>query len=155
MPYPGLLHPEPLPLRQATANPYHHRRHSNIQRQDWFSSVSVGSSGVHKVLFEPSKCLCQVWGLILNSVSPLIPSFWGFSFAFGCGYLLVGVSFLSTVVQQQPVILEFSQEKINTCPSTLPSCKPGSKRQRRKGKIYPFKCRIPKNSKERQERLPQ
>ena len=25
----------------------------------------------------------------------------------------------------------------------------------RKGKIYPFECRVPKNSKERQERLPQ
>ena len=24
-----------------------------------------------------------------------------------------------------------------------------SKRQRRKGKIYPFECRVPKNSKER------
>ena len=29
MPYPGLLHPVPLPLRQATADPYRHRRHSN------------------------------------------------------------------------------------------------------------------------------
>ena len=30
-----------------------------------------------------------------------------------------------------------------------------SKRQRRKGKIYPFECRVPKNSKEREESLPQ
>ena len=29
-----------------------------------------------------------------------------------------------------------------------------SKRQRRKGKIYPFECRVPKNSKEREESLP-
>ena len=29
MPYPGLLHPEPLPLRQATADPYLLSRHSN------------------------------------------------------------------------------------------------------------------------------
>ena len=30
------------------------------------------------------------------------------------------------------------------------SCeKKGSEKQRRKGKIYPFECRIPKNSKER------
>ena len=29
-----------------------------------------------------------------------------------------------------------------------------SKRQRRKGKIYPFECRVPKNSKERKESLP-
>ena len=28
-------------------------------------------------------------------------------------------------------------------------------RQRRKGKIYPFECRVPKNSKERKESLPQ
>ena len=28
-------------------------------------------------------------------------------------------------------------------------------RQRRKGKIYPFECRVPKNGKERQESLPQ
>ena len=29
MPYPGLLHPHPLPLQQATADRYLHRRHSN------------------------------------------------------------------------------------------------------------------------------
>ena len=29
MPYPGLLHPEPLPLHQATTEPCLHRRHSN------------------------------------------------------------------------------------------------------------------------------
>jgi len=29
------------------------------------------------------------------------------------------------------------------------------KKQRRKGKIYPFECRVPKNIKERQESLPQ
>ena len=36
------------------------------------------------------------------------------------------------------------------------SCeKKGREKQRRKGKIYPFECRVPKNSKERQESLPQ
>ena len=36
------------------------------------------------------------------------------------------------------------------------SCeKKRSKKQRRKGKIYPFECRVPKNRKERQESLPQ
>ena len=30
MPYPGLLHPESLPLQQSSADPYLHRRHSNI-----------------------------------------------------------------------------------------------------------------------------
>ena len=47
-----LLHPEPLPLWQATADPYLHRRLMQRSR-----SVSVGSLGlgVHKVLFGPSK----------------------------------------------------------------------------------------------------
>ena len=36
------------------------------------------------------------------------------------------------------------------------SCeKKRSEKKKRKGKIYPFKCRIPKNSKERKESLPQ
>ena len=30
-----------------------------------------------------------------------------------------------------------------------------SEQQRRKGKIYPFECKVPKNSKEREESLPQ
>ena len=30
-----------------------------------------------------------------------------------------------------------------------------TKKQRRKEKIYPFECRVPKNSKERRESLPQ
>ena len=47
-------------------------------------SVSVGSPGVHKILFEPSEHLWLVWDLILNAISPLLPSFWGFSFALGC-----------------------------------------------------------------------
>ena len=53
-------------------------------------SVSVGSLGpdVDKVLFEPSKHLWQVWGLILNAIFPLLPSCWGFSFALGCGVSL-------------------------------------------------------------------
>ena len=37
-------------------------------------SVSVGSSDVHKVLFEPSEHLWQVWGLILNMILPLLLS---------------------------------------------------------------------------------
>ena len=36
-------------------------------------------------LFEPSEHLWQKWGLILNANSPLLPSFWGFSFALGYG----------------------------------------------------------------------
>ena len=36
-------------------------------------SVSVGSPGVHKVLFEPSERLWWVWDLILNVILPLLP----------------------------------------------------------------------------------
>ena len=55
-------------------------------------SGSVGSPGVHKVLFEPSECLWRIWVLILNVISPLLPSFWGFSFA-----LRHGVSFFGRI----------------------------------------------------------
>ena len=53
---------------------------------------SLGSlgSGVHKVLFEPSKRLWRVWGLILNMISPLLLSCWGFSFALGHGVSFFG-----------------------------------------------------------------
>ena len=88
MPHPGLLHPEPLPLWQATDDPYLHRRHSNTQGRS--GSVSVGSSGVHKVLFEPSEHRWQVWSLILNMISPLLPSCRRFSFAPGRGISFFG-----------------------------------------------------------------
>ena len=42
------------------------------------------------VLFQPSECLWQVWDLILNSVLPLLPSWWGFSFALGGGASFFG-----------------------------------------------------------------
>ena len=54
------------------------------------SSVSVESPGELKVLFEPSEHPWQVWGLILNTVCPLLLSCWGFSFALGCGVYFFG-----------------------------------------------------------------
>ena len=62
--------------------------------------VSVGSlgPGEHKVLFELSKYLWQVWDLIVNRIFPLPPSFWGFSFAIG-----LGVSFCVCGIQHSPV----------------------------------------------------
>ena len=81
MPYPDLLHPEPLPRQQAIADQYLHKRCSLKGRS---GSVSVESPGVHKILFEPSKCLWWVWGLILNMISPLLLSCWGFSFTLEC-----------------------------------------------------------------------
>ena len=83
-------------------------------------SASIGSPGAHKVLFEPSEHLWQVWGLILNAILPLLPSCWGFSFVLDVGYLFWVVMVM--VVQQQVVILEFLQEKMSEHPSTAPSC---------------------------------
>ena len=39
-------------------------------------------------MYEPSEHLWQEWGLILNAKFGLLPSCWGFSFAFGCGLSL-------------------------------------------------------------------
>ena len=83
MPHPSLLHPEPL--LQSTLT---HTSAGDTQTLKGKSgSVSVGSlgPGAHKDLFETSKSLWQVWGLILNTISPLLPSHWGFSFALGHG----------------------------------------------------------------------
>ena len=62
-------------------------------------SVSAGSlgPGAHKVLFEPSESLWRVWGWILNMISPLLPSCWGFSLNRGHG-----VSFFGEV-QHSPI----------------------------------------------------
>ena len=50
MPYPSLVHPEPLPLQQSIADPYLHRRHSNtvLSQSLWGLWVLV-----HKVCLSP------------------------------------------------------------------------------------------------------
>ena len=45
---------------------------------------------MHKVLYESSEHFWWVWGLILNMTLPLRPSFWGVSFALGCGVYFFG-----------------------------------------------------------------
>ena len=57
----------------------------DTQTQFCLSLCGVSGSWCTQGLFEPSKCFWQVWGLILKVISPLLPSFWGFSFAFGRG----------------------------------------------------------------------
>ena len=68
MPYPGLLHPEPLPLWQVTADPCLHWRLVDTHGQVWVSllwghcSFLLGP-GSYKVLFLPSKRLFwQLYG---------------------------------------------------------------------------------------------
>ena len=45
----------------------------------------VGSLGpaVQKVMFELCEHLWHIWVMILNTISPLLPSCWGFSFDLG------------------------------------------------------------------------
>ena len=49
------------------------------------SSGSVSGFWCTQGMFESSKYLWQVWGLILNRISPFLPYFWDFSFAPGHG----------------------------------------------------------------------
>ena len=49
-PYPGLLHPEPLPLQQSTAGLYLCRRHSNTVLAQSLGSLGPG---VYKVCLSP------------------------------------------------------------------------------------------------------
>ena len=87
MRYAGILYPQPLTLQQATANPYHHRRHSNtvLAQCLWGLWVLVRTSFVWTLWAS-----LVGMGLILNAVSPLLPSGWGFSFALGCGVSFFG-----------------------------------------------------------------
>ena len=58
--------------------------------------------------------------------------------------------------QDHPNGKEMQKSKMAVGVVLTNSCeKKRSKKQRRKEKIYPFECRIPKNSKERKESLPQ
>ena len=94
MPYPGLLYPEPLPLWQATADPYHCRRHSStvLAQSLWGPWVLVSTS--------------FVWALWVSLAgkgfesklyfTPL-PSCWGFCFALGRGVSFFGGIQLSPV----------------------------------------------------------
>ena len=73
--------------------------------------------GAHKVLFELSEHFWQVCSLILNTISPLLLSCWGFSFAVGCwvSFLWGSYILLLFVVQWLVAISKFSQEMMSTC----------------------------------------
>ena len=55
----------------------------DTQTQFLLSLCRVSGSWHTEDLFEPSEYLWRVWHLILNTISPLLPSFCGFSFARG------------------------------------------------------------------------
>ena len=74
-------------LMVATADLCLCRRHSNSQWQMWLSLLwSLWVLRHTRVCLSPPS-LRQVWGLILNVILPFLPSFWGFFFALGHGYL--------------------------------------------------------------------
>ena len=114
-----------LPLRQATAEPFLHRRHSDTQRQVWFSLCGVSGSWCTQGfawalqasltgMWFDSKCDFTPCTILLGSPFALG---YGVSFLVQCNILLL------MVVQQQFVIFELSQEKMSSQPCSLPSCR--------------------------------
>ena len=59
----------------------------HTQTQFWLSLCGVSGSWCPQ---GSSEHLWWVWGLILNRISPLLPSCWGLSFAFRCGLPFFG-----------------------------------------------------------------
>ena len=115
IPAPMACHCWPVPLQETL----HYSKAGLAQ-----SLVESLVSGAHMVLSEPSECLWRVQGFILNVILPLQPSCWGFSFSLGCGEYFFGGIHHSPVNGCLVVscnFLEFSQEKVSACPSTLPS----------------------------------
>ena len=68
-----------------------HNSAGDTHTQFCLSLCRVSGSWYTQGLFEPSKCLWQIWGLSLNMILLLLPSFWGFSFALGCGISFFGI----------------------------------------------------------------
>ena len=66
----------PLPTRTSSGD---------TQTQLCLSLCGVSGSWCSQGMFEPSEHLWWVWGLILNVILRPQPSYWGFSFALGCG----------------------------------------------------------------------
>ena len=62
----------------------------DTQTQFCLSLSGVSESWCVQGLFESSERLWCIRGLILNASLPLLPSFWGFSFALGCGVSFFG-----------------------------------------------------------------
>ena len=95
--YPGLWHPEPLSLWQATADLYLLRDTQTLKGRS--GSVSVGSPCAYKVLFEASEHLWQVF------LMPFHPSYHlagAYPLPLDVRYLfLVGSNILLSMVVQQ------------------------------------------------------
>ena len=55
----------------------------DTQTQFCLSICGISGYWCAQDMFEPIECLWQVWGLILNTILPLLPSCWGLTFALG------------------------------------------------------------------------
>ena len=62
----------------------------DTQTQFWLSLCGVSGSWCTQGWFESSEHFWQVRSLILNTISPLLPSHWVFSFALGHGVYFFG-----------------------------------------------------------------
>ena len=120
MPYPALVHPEPLSLQQATADTHLCRRHSNTQKQVWLSLCGF-SWCTQELVWAFQASLASMGFDSKHDFTPRTV-YWGFSFALGSGIIfLVGSNILLLMVVQQCVaILEFLQEKMSAHPSIPP-----------------------------------
>ena len=100
-------------------------RHSNTQREVWHSLLWGPWVIMHTKFCLSPLSIWQVWSLTLNTISPSPHNLVQASpLPLDVGYLfLVGSNILLLIILQLLfAILEFSQEKISTYSSTLPSC---------------------------------
>ena len=122
---PGLLQQEPLSLWQATTDLCLHWKHLSTQRQVWLSSGGVPGSwcpqdcvwalqaSMEGKRFD-SKCNFPPSTVLLGLL--LCPWMWGIFFWWDPTF-----SHWWLFSEWLVAILEFSQEKMNACPSILPS----------------------------------
>ena len=78
--HPAQLHPEPLPLQWPVLT---YISTGDTQTLEGLAQFLWGLLVYTEILSEPLEHLLCVWGLILNTILPLLPSCWGFSFALG------------------------------------------------------------------------
>ena len=87
----------PCPCERALLT---HTSTGDAQTQFCLRLCGVPGSWCAQGLFEPSECLWQEWGLIINMNLPFLPSCWG-------SPLPLDVAYLLTAVQVPTILLGF------------------------------------------------
>ena len=94
-----------------------HTSTGDTQTQFYLSLCGFSGSWYTQGLFKPSDHLWVVRSLILNTVLPLLPSFWGFSVALGCGVSAHSHSSTTQLpLQHLPSCWGFSALGCGVCP---------------------------------------